>query len=132
MGQPVRHRPRRLARRGDREIPRMDRAAAGTHGGAARTAWQGSGVLVCARALPCRRAHRTRKPVKFGSRPELHAGCGAMRDRFVGDLLAAGERSYAINNVSTAFARLLWPASVAPIAGAPDSSPAKLKSCDAK
>ena len=46
MGQPVRDRPRRLARRGDREIPRMDRAAARTHGGAARTARQGSCVLV--------------------------------------------------------------------------------------
>jgi uncharacterized protein DUF4326 len=37
---------RRFARRGDHEIPRMDHAAAGTHGGAARTARQGSRVLV--------------------------------------------------------------------------------------
>ena len=47
-GQSVRRWPRRLARQGDREIPRMDHATAGTHGGTARTAWAKDLVCWCA------------------------------------------------------------------------------------
>ncbi len=35
--------------------------------------------LVCARALPRRRAHRTREPVNFRSRRDIERGCGVMR-----------------------------------------------------
>ena len=35
--------------------------------------------LVRARALPRRRAHRTRKPVNFRSRRDIERGCGVMR-----------------------------------------------------
>ena len=58
VGQPVRHRARRYARGGGREVPRMDRAAAGADGGAARAARQGSRVLVRAGALSCGGADR--------------------------------------------------------------------------
>jgi hypothetical protein len=42
-----------FARRGDREIPRMDRAAGGARGSAARVARQEPRVLMRTRALPC-------------------------------------------------------------------------------
>src|SRR6266852_3738709 len=42
--------------------------------------------LVCAPALSRRRAHRTRKPLKFGSRSALHAGATRCGTRFVRDL----------------------------------------------
>jgi hypothetical protein len=35
--------------------------------------------LVCARALPRRRAHRTREPVNFRSRRDIERGCGVTR-----------------------------------------------------
>ena len=63
-GQSVRDRARRFARRGDREIPRMDRAAARAHGGAARAPRPESRVLVRTRALPRRGADRAREPLK--------------------------------------------------------------------
>src|SRR5712692_11043211 len=49
--------------------------------------------LVCAPALSRRRAHRTRKPLKFGSRSALHAGAARYSTRFVCSLPAASERS---------------------------------------
>ena len=52
-GNPVRHRPRRLARRGHQRIPRIDRVVAGTHGGAARTARQRSRVRPSAATATC-------------------------------------------------------------------------------
>ena len=57
-GKSVRHRARRYARGGDREVPRVDRTAAGADGGAARAARQGRGVLVRAGALSCGGADR--------------------------------------------------------------------------
>jgi hypothetical protein len=50
---------------GDREIPRMDRAAAGAHGGAARAARQAPRLLMRAGAVSRGGADQTPQSVKF-------------------------------------------------------------------